>query len=100
MTTLVIGANGLVGSNVLDQLIDQESRVVGTYHSESPAIDVESRQLDIGQIAVDGERFAGSNNDELREGAVDLRTQRHLMLVPIDDLGRLHGANQYPLPDA
>jgi dTDP-4-dehydrorhamnose reductase len=47
MTTLVIGANGLVGSNVLDQLVNDGSRVVGTYHSESPTIDVESRQLDI-----------------------------------------------------
>jgi dTDP-4-dehydrorhamnose reductase len=47
MTTLVIGANGLVGSNVLDQLVNDGCRVAGTYHSESPTIDVESRQLDI-----------------------------------------------------
>jgi dTDP-4-dehydrorhamnose reductase len=47
MTTLVIGANGLVGSNVLDQLIKEESRVVGTFHSDSPAIDRDCYQLDI-----------------------------------------------------
>jgi dTDP-4-dehydrorhamnose reductase len=47
MTTLVIGATGLVGSNVLDQLVDEGSRVVGTYRSKPPSIDVESRRLDI-----------------------------------------------------
>jgi len=47
MTTLVIGANGLVGSNVLAQLVDEDADIVGTYHSDPPAIDSTRYQVDI-----------------------------------------------------
>jgi dTDP-4-dehydrorhamnose reductase len=59
METLVIGANGLIGSVVVDSLRRQRSDVVGTYHSEPPEFDVPLVQLDV----ADTETAAGLVDD-------------------------------------
>lgn len=47
MTTVVLGANGLLGSNVLTTVNDRGGSPVGTYHSEKPSFDLPGHQLDI-----------------------------------------------------
>ena len=47
MRLLVLGANGLLGSNVVTAASAQEHDVVGTYHSTEPDFDVPLEQLDI-----------------------------------------------------
>lgn len=47
MSVLVLGANGLLGSNVLTECRRQNEAVVGTYHTTAPDIDVPCRELDI-----------------------------------------------------
>lgn len=47
MHVLVLGANGLLGSNVLMECLARNDVVVGTYHTEPPEIDVACRKLDI-----------------------------------------------------
>ena len=47
MTTVVLGANGLLGSNVLTTANNRGESPVGTYHSEKPAFDYPCHQLDI-----------------------------------------------------
>lgn len=51
MRILVLGANGLLGSNVLATTRDRGWNVSGTYHSEPPAVDVPLHQLDITDTA-------------------------------------------------
>jgi dTDP-4-dehydrorhamnose reductase len=54
MDTLVVGANGLLGSNVIAEALDRGFPVTAAYHSTPPAIDVEAYQLEIAeQQAVD-----------------------------------------------
>ena len=54
MDVLVVGANGLLGSNVVAEALDRNFPVTAAYHSTPPAIDVEAYQLDIAdQQAVD-----------------------------------------------
>ncbi len=48
MRVLVLGANGLLGSNVLTECRSRTHDVVGTYHTSPPAIDVPCHKLDIG----------------------------------------------------
>lgn len=50
---LVLGADGLLGSNVVSKSVFQSWSVSGTYHSEPPAVDVPLFQLRI----EDGDRF-------------------------------------------
>ena len=47
MHLLVLGANGLLGSNVIAAARDRGWTVTGTYHSERPAFDISLHQLDI-----------------------------------------------------
>lgn len=47
MRLLVVGANGLLGSNVTDVALDRPDHVVTTYHSSDPGFDRPSYQLDI-----------------------------------------------------
>lgn len=47
MDLLVIGANGLLGSNVVQVGLDQGWTVSGTYHSTEPDFDIPLSQLDI-----------------------------------------------------
>lgn len=47
MDVLVVGANGLLGSNVVTEALDRDFPVTAAYHSTPPAIDVETHQLDI-----------------------------------------------------
>lgn len=54
MHALVLGANGLLGSVVVETLRQQGSAVVGAYHSSPPAFDVPLVQVnvtDIGEVA-------------------------------------------------
>lgn len=55
MRVLVLGANGLLGSNVLSTARSRGWEVIGTYHSERPSLDATLEELDIR----DKERFAG-----------------------------------------
>lgn len=50
MVVLVTGANGLLGSVIVDSLRERGRDVVGTYHSERPKFDDPVVQLDIGDI--------------------------------------------------
>jgi len=47
MHLLVLGANGLLGSNVIAAARDRGWTVTGTYHSERPAFEISLHQLDI-----------------------------------------------------
>lgn len=47
MQLLVLGANGLLGSNVLTAARDRGWTVTGTYHSEQPVFDTPLQQVDI-----------------------------------------------------
>lgn len=47
MNALVIGANGLLGSNVVVEALDRGQSVAGTYHSSKPAFDIPCFQTDI-----------------------------------------------------
>lgn len=47
MRILVIGANGLLGSNIVATAQSQGLEVVGTYHSTEPSFDLRLEQLDI-----------------------------------------------------
>ena len=47
MRLLVVGANGLLGSNVTDVALDGTDHVVATHHSSNPGFDCSSYQLDI-----------------------------------------------------
>ncbi|MFC4990219.1 SDR family oxidoreductase [Saliphagus infecundisoli] len=47
MNVLVLGANGLVGSNVVGTALDRKYSVAGTYHSTSPDFPVSLYQHDI-----------------------------------------------------
>lgn len=49
MDLLVLGAGGLLGSNVVATALgrDQDRAVAGTYHSAAPALDIPLAQLDI-----------------------------------------------------
>jgi dTDP-4-dehydrorhamnose reductase len=47
MRFLVIGASGLIGSNIAAQVIDQGFDVFGTYHTRKTAKDVPGERLDI-----------------------------------------------------
>jgi len=47
MKILVIGANGLVGSSLVRTCLERGIRVVGTYHTEQPAFDIELLELDL-----------------------------------------------------
>ena len=47
MHLLVLGANGLLGSNVIAAARNREWTVTGTYHSQQPTFDVSLHQLDI-----------------------------------------------------
>ena len=47
MNLLVLGANGLLGSNVIAAARDRGWTVTGTYHSERPAFEISHYQLDI-----------------------------------------------------
>jgi len=47
MRLLVLGANGLLGSNVVASGVARDWEVLGTFHSEAPAIDVPLSQLDL-----------------------------------------------------
>lgn len=53
MRLLVLGANGLLGSNVVATALSREWEVVGTHHSERPDFDVPSHEFDVR----DSERF-------------------------------------------
>lgn len=47
MNLLVVGAGGLLGSNVVAQAIASGHDVVGTYHTTEPALDISLHQLDL-----------------------------------------------------
>lgn len=47
MDVLVVGANGLLGSNLVSEARDRGLTVGGTYHSTAPGFDVRLRRLDI-----------------------------------------------------
>ena len=47
MRLLIIGANGLLGSNVVSEARSRGLDVVGTYHSERPSFDISLHQLDL-----------------------------------------------------
>lgn len=47
MQLLVLGANGLLGSNVVRACLDYGGTVAGTYHSTEPRFDIPLHQLDI-----------------------------------------------------
>ena len=47
MHLLVLGANGLLGSNIIAVARDRGWTVTGTYHSERPAFEISLHQLDI-----------------------------------------------------
>jgi dTDP-4-dehydrorhamnose reductase len=47
MQYLVLGANGLLGSNVLTECRSRSYDIVGTHHTSPPDIDVPSHKLDI-----------------------------------------------------
>lgn len=51
MHLLVLGANGLLGSNVVAAARNQDVAVTGTYHSSAPSFDIPLRQLDITDTA-------------------------------------------------
>lgn len=50
MHLLVVGANGLLGSNVVRAGVDQGWTVSGTYHSTEPDFDIPLSQLDITDV--------------------------------------------------
>jgi dTDP-4-dehydrorhamnose reductase len=52
MDALVVGAAGLLGSNVVAAARDRGHDVVGTYHSADPSFDVPLSQLDVRETAV------------------------------------------------
>lgn len=47
MTILVVGANGLLGSNVITAVGDRGGKPIGTYHTEEPRFDLPCYQLDL-----------------------------------------------------
>lgn len=47
MRLLVLGANGLIGSNVVDAALNDGREVVGTFHSERPEFEITLREHDI-----------------------------------------------------
>lgn len=47
MHVLVVGANGLLGSNVIQSAVTRDWDVTGTYHSESPSFRIPLYALDI-----------------------------------------------------
>ena len=49
MDVLVVGANGLLGSNVVAEALDRNFPVTAAYHSTPPVIDVETHQVDIAE---------------------------------------------------
>lgn len=49
MRLLVVGANGLLGSNVVQTALDRGWDVTGTYHSTRPDFDVPLREFDLGE---------------------------------------------------
>lgn len=50
MRLLVVGTNGLLGSNVVSSAQDTGVEVVGTYHTEEPEFDVPLHPLDVTDI--------------------------------------------------
>lgn len=52
MTVLIVGASGLLGSNVAALAADRYGSVVGTYHTNEPDLDVDCVRCD---LTVDGE---------------------------------------------
>ena len=49
MTVLVLGAGGLLGSNVIHFALKRGHKVIGTYHSEPPAFEIPTEKLAIEQ---------------------------------------------------
>lgn len=47
MTTLVVGASGLLGSNVVTAAVQRGNRVCGTYHSRQPDFDIPLSEFDL-----------------------------------------------------
>jgi dTDP-4-dehydrorhamnose reductase len=47
MGTLVLGSNGLLGSNLVRRLLDTDTEVIAGFHSTPPEIDVESVEIDV-----------------------------------------------------
>lgn len=47
MHLLVIGAGGLLGSNVVSTAVDADHDILGTYHTAEPDLSAPSRQLDV-----------------------------------------------------
>ncbi|MCU4974971.1 dTDP-4-dehydrorhamnose reductase [Halobacteria archaeon AArc-m2/3/4] len=47
MTVLVIGANGLVGSALVQTCLDRRREVIGTYHTTRPDFEIELFELDL-----------------------------------------------------
>lgn len=58
METFVLGAGGLVGSNVIATAVDRGHDVAGTYHSSVPDLDVDCEQVDITDADAVAERVA------------------------------------------
>lgn len=59
MRTLVVGANGLLGSTMVGELGKHDTRTIGTYHSAPPAFDIPLVELDI----TDGSKMKSVLND-------------------------------------
>lgn len=51
MDILVVGAGGLLGSNVVMEALDRNLSVIGSYHSTRPDFDIPLRKLDIRDTA-------------------------------------------------
>lgn len=64
MTVLVLGANGLLGSNVVRVARDRDRSIVGTYHTTEPSFDLPLQQCDV--------RDAASVRELLDEWDVDV----------------------------
>lgn len=59
MDVLVVGASGLLGSNVVSTALDRSQSVGCTYHTSEPAFEAPCRQLDIQRTAEFEELVAG-----------------------------------------
>ncbi|QLC34399.1 NAD(P)-dependent oxidoreductase [Halarchaeum sp. CBA1220] len=63
MHLLVLGANGLLGSNVVASAVARDWRVTGTYHTTAPDFDVPLHRLDVTDDAALRDRLAASDPD-------------------------------------
>lgn len=63
MHLLVLGANGLLGSNVVRSAVVRDWRVTGTYHTSSPEFAVSLHHLDITDEPAVRDRLAASDPD-------------------------------------